>query len=301
MRLNLDALYVLDAIARKGSFAAAADELHRVPSALTYTIKKLEQDLDVELFDRSGHRAQLTAAGAELLAEGRHVLRAAQELESRIKRIATGWEGQLRIAVDDIVPWAGIYDLVEAFYAGASGTRLRLMSEVYGGSWDALFAERADLVIGAPGDAPAGGGYSTFELGRVEFVFVVAPSHPLASAAEPISNETVLQHRAVSVADSSRQLPPRTSGLLSGQDVLTVPNLAAKRAAQCRGLGAGYLPRFIAAADIAAGRLVEKAVVEGKPAIQLFVAWRTNCQGQALEWFLARLRQPDCIAGLLKT
>jgi len=61
-KLSLDALLVLDAIARKGSFAAAAEELHRVPSAITYTVQKLEQDLDVQLFDRSGHRARLTRA-----------------------------------------------------------------------------------------------------------------------------------------------------------------------------------------------------------------------------------------------
>ena len=57
MKLSLDGLLVLDAIARKGSFAAAAEELHRVPSAITYTVQKLEQDLGVTLFDRSGHRA----------------------------------------------------------------------------------------------------------------------------------------------------------------------------------------------------------------------------------------------------
>ena len=42
MRISIDALLVLDAIERKGSFAAAAHELHRVPSALTYSVQKLE-------------------------------------------------------------------------------------------------------------------------------------------------------------------------------------------------------------------------------------------------------------------
>ncbi|MGH8601011.1 MAG: LysR family transcriptional regulator, partial [Burkholderiales bacterium] len=97
MRLSLDALLVLDAIDRKGSFATAADELHRVPSAITYAVQKLEQDLDVVLFNRSGHRAQLTPAGRELLDSGRHLLRAAEELECRVKRVATGWETELRI------------------------------------------------------------------------------------------------------------------------------------------------------------------------------------------------------------
>lgn len=60
MRLSLEALETLDAIAEQGSFARAAESLHRVPSALTYTVKKLESDLGVTLFDRSGQRARLT-------------------------------------------------------------------------------------------------------------------------------------------------------------------------------------------------------------------------------------------------
>ena len=81
MRISLEALHVLDAIDRKGSFAAAATELNRVPSAVTYTIQQLEQDLDVLLFDRRGHRAVMTTAGQALLQEGRRLLAAAGEIE----------------------------------------------------------------------------------------------------------------------------------------------------------------------------------------------------------------------------
>ncbi|MDD2725288.1 MAG: LysR family transcriptional regulator [Methylovulum sp.] len=52
----LDALEVLAAIDRKGSFAAAAQDLFRVPSAISYTIQKLEQDLDVVLFRKEGRK-----------------------------------------------------------------------------------------------------------------------------------------------------------------------------------------------------------------------------------------------------
>src|SRR5215207_4965169 len=103
MRLSLDALQVLDAIDRKGSFAGAADELHRVPSAITYSVKQLEDGLGVPLFDRRGHRAVLTAAGRELLAEGRRLLRAAADLECRVQQVAKGWEAELRIAVDTLI------------------------------------------------------------------------------------------------------------------------------------------------------------------------------------------------------
>jgi len=293
--LTLDALQVLDSIERKGSFAAAAAELYRVPSAMTYAVHKLEQDLGVTLFDRSGHRARLTAAGEELLKEGRHILRAASELECRVKRVATGWETELRIAYDDIIPIDAIYGLVEDFYRdnrADGGTRLRLAAEVLAGCWDALVSGRADLVIGAVGEGPPGGGYSARQLPlNVEMIFVVAPQHPLAKAPEPLRAGDILAHRAISVADSSRDLPTRTVGLLSGQDVLTVPTMRAKAAAQIRGLGVGYLPLHLALPELEAGRLVKKQIEDPRPAMAYYTAWHANQPGKALRWFVKRIEE----------
>lgn len=298
MRLTLDALIVLDAIDRHGSFAAAAEALHRVPSAITYAVQKLEEDLDVPLFDRSGHRALLTAAGRELLREGRRLLDAAGELESRVKRVATGYEVELRIAVDDIIPLAPLLPVLAEFYAEHCGTRLRLLTEVYGGTWDALFSDRADLAIGVPADGPAGG-FGVRPIGEIRWQFVVAPRHPLAAAPEPVPAQEIQRHRAVSVADSSRLLPPRTAGLLTGQDVFTVPSLPAKLAAQVAGLGVGYLPHAIAQREAAAGRLVIKQVEELRPNQLVSIAWRTANRGKALAWFLKRLDDPALLASLI--
>jgi len=299
MRLTLDALAVLDAIDRKGSFAAAAEALHRVPSAITYTIQKLEQDLGVKVFDRAGHRATLTEAGRELLREGRHLLRATEELECRVRRVATGWEAELRIALDDIIPVAVLLPMVADFYAEQHGTRIRIASEVLAGVWDALWSGRADLAIGAPGDGPPGGGYATRPLGSLEFVFAVSPEHPLARMPEPLRAEDILEHRSVSAADSSRNLPPRTTGILSGQDVLTVSDMQSKLLAQRMGLGVGYLPRRAAEEEAAAGRLVIKAVEEPKTPTTLHLALRTNHEGKALRWFLERLEDPAGIRAAL--
>jgi DNA-binding transcriptional LysR family regulator len=289
MRLTLDALIVLDSIDRKGSFAAAAGELHRVPSAMTYAVQKLEQDLDVLLFDRRGHRAQLTEAGRELLREGRHLLQAASELESRVRRVATGYEVELRIAVDDVIPMERLHPLFRKFYDQACGTRLRILVEVFGGAWDALVSGRADLVIGAPGEGPSGGGYSTRPLVSLEWLFVVAPTHPLAKVPEPI----------LPAADSSRNLPPRTSGLLSGQDVLTVPDMRHKIAFQRAGLGIGYVPAHMVRAELEDGRLVAKQVLETKPGMTLLTAWRTADKGKALRWFLKELEDGKLRESLL--
>lgn len=299
MRLTLDALTVLDAIDRKGSFAAAAEELYRVPSAVTYAVQKLEQDLDVLLFDRSGHRAQLTEAGRQLLSEGRHLLYAAVELETRVKRVATGYEVELKIAIDDIVPMERLYPLFREFYAEECGTRLRLLSEVYGGAWDALVTRRADLVIGAPGEGPAGGGYVTRPLGAVQWQFMVAPAHPLARTPEPLKPEDILKHRSIAAADSSRNLPPRTSGLLSGQDVLTVPDIRYKIEFQCAGLGVGYLPVHMVRKQVQSGQLVVKQTLEPKPGVSMLIAWRSADRGKALRWFIDRLEDRKLVDGLL--
>ena len=299
MRLSLEALEVLDAIDRNGSFASAASELHRVPSAITYSVRQLEEALGIDLFDRKGHRAVLTPAGRELLAQGRRLLSAAADLECRVQQVAKGWESELRIAVDTIVGMEKLYRQVEAFYREATGTRLRLSSEVLGGTWDALASGRADLVIGASGDPPAGRNYATRLIGRVEMVFAAAPFHPICAEPLPLVDATILRHRAVSIADTSRLLPPRTVGLLSGQDTLTVPSMEAKAAAQVAGLGVGFLPRWVAEREALAGRLRVLPVAGARPGADALSAWRPGEEGRALQWFVSRLEDPLIAAELL--
>lgn len=296
MKLSLESLRIIDIIDRRGSFAAAAVALDRVPSALTYAVRKLEDDLDVLLFDRSGHRARLTAAGLELLDEGRKLLRAADELEQRIKRTASGWETELRIVVDSVIPFRKMLPLVAAFDAEGSGTRLRFSNEVLSGVWETLLDGRADLAIGAAYDGPdtvnMSGQFRTRMLGAVDWVFAVAPGHALANAQEPLEPDTIAAHRIVAVGDSGRGLPSVNAGLLSGQQTLTVPSLDAKLAAQLAALGCGHLPRSLATPWLASGALIEKRTVEPKPAGGARIAWRANARGKCLKWFLARLADP---------
>jgi DNA-binding transcriptional LysR family regulator len=298
MALTLEALEVLEAIDRRGSFAAAAIELDRVPSAVTYTVRRLEEALDVLLFDRKGRRARFTPAGRELLERGRALLAEAAAIEQRVQRVATGWESELRIAVDTIVPLARVWPLVDRFYTecqarDAAHTRLRLSQEVLGGAWDALAEGRVDLVLGAPGDAPPGGGYRTRLMAEVPMVFVVAPRHPLAAAPEPLPEAAILPHRAVVAADSSRRLPPRTVGLLTGQDTLTVPDLPSKLAAQVAGLGCGAMPWYLAADDVAAGRLVVKTLEVPRAPSRVQAAWREARPGRALAWWIDAIASTD--------
>ncbi len=299
MKISLDLLQVLDAIDRHGSFTAAAAALYRVPSALSHAVAKLEGDLGVDLFTREGRKATLNEAGRTLLDDGRHLLRAADELERRVRRIADGWEAELRIAIDAIVPVERLFPTLAAFYAAGHGTQIRLNGEVLGGTWDALATGRADLAIGAPGDAPSRSGIATHPLGAgSDFVFAIAPDHPLASWGGPIPTSELLRHRAVVVADTSQELVARTVGVLEGQDTLRVPDIRAKLSAQIAGLGIGHLPHWLAAPEIAAGRLVERQLSEPRRPTPHHLAWRSRHGGKALAWFVGELTQEKTLLHL---
>jgi DNA-binding transcriptional LysR family regulator len=94
------------------------------------------------------------------------------------------------------------------------------------------------------------------------------------------------------VADSSRDLPPRNSGIPSGPDSLTVSTLQGKLEAQAAGLGVGYLPAHLAAPVIAAGRLLPLEVEEPRPKSRMYFAWRPRDAGKALKWWVAKLEDP---------
>ena len=311
--LTPDALAMIDAIARNGSFAAAARELGKVPSALTYSVRQLEEALDVLLFDRSSRQARPTAAGSELLVEGRRLLAQLDAVAHRVRRVASGWEAELTLAIDGVMSRITVFELCEAFFAleppAGPPTRLRLRSEILAGTWEALTSGLADLALGCNADAaPPGGGISALPLGELEFVFVVAPHHALAKAQEPVADSEIVRHRAIAVADSAQRVAPLTINLLPGQDVLTVATIPAKIEAQLRGLGCGFLAEPMVREHVRAGHLVTRRVQRARPTARMLYAWRSPVAGdglpappgRALRWWLEQLERPATRQALLE-
>jgi len=155
-RLTLEGLEIVDAIDRKVRFRRRADVLHKVPSTISYTVAKLEADLGVALFRRSGPRIEITEVGRELLREGRLLLHAASDLECKVKRVASGWENSFQLAIDSLISTESLIPLIADFYKVADATAPRIGEEVLTGTWESLLEMRSDLVI-ATGPGPAGG------------------------------------------------------------------------------------------------------------------------------------------------
>ena len=301
--LTPDARAMLQAIDAAGSFAAAARAMGMVPSALTYRVRQIEDALDVLLYDRSSRQAKLTPAGAELLQQGGYLLLQLDAVANRVKRVATGWEPQLTIAVDTVISRGTVMELCESFFSLDPPTRIKLRDETLTGTLEALTSGQADLALGVALDAANVAGIQGKPLGSMEFVYVVAPHHPLAGAAEPLSDAVIQQHRAVAVADSLQRGAGATFGLLTGQDVFTVGTMHAKLDAQLRGLGGGYLPLCMAGAYIETGRLVVKQTERPQRQVPLSFAWRgatASTQGRALQWWLQQMESPATRAALLE-
>lgn len=287
--ITLELLETLDAIDRRGSFAAAADELNRVPSALSYSIQKYEESLGLSIFVRQGRKSVFTPAGRLLLEQGRQLLNAAGLLAEDVRTLATGWEPRIKIAVDTLISMEGVMKVIARFLDDHPGVEIDLCEEVLGGTWEALIQDRVQLLIGAPEPRPAGQGIRAELLGTMERVFAVSAGHPLLAAGRPLTSADVARHRLVIVHDSSRTSVPLSVRLLNDDRHFYVQNVAQKIAAQKAGIGVGFLPKHLIRSELAEGSLVVVAV-EGVDLHDRFhLAWKISNKGQGLRRLAAML------------
>ncbi|XBS69360.1 LysR family transcriptional regulator [Acerihabitans sp. KWT182] len=285
--LTLEALRVMDAIDRRGSFASAADELGRVPSALSYTMQKLEEELDVVLFDRSGHRTKFTNVGRMLLERGRILLEAADKLTTDAEALARGWETHITLVTEALVPSEKLFPLIEKL-AHKANTQVSITTEVLAGAWERLEQGRADIVIAPDLHFRASSEINSRKLYSILNVYVASPDHPIHHEPEPLSEATRVKYRGIAIADTARERPVLTVQLLDKQQRLTVSSMHDKYQALLAGLGVATMPYSLVAEDIAAGRL---RVVSPEYSVQsdIIMAWRRDSMGEAKSWFLREI------------
>jgi len=285
--LTLEALRVMDAIDRRGSFAAAADELGRVPSALSYTMQKLEEELDVVLFDRSGHRTKFTNVGRMLLERGRVLLEAADKLTVDAEALARGWETHITIVCEALSPAAQLFPLIEKLALKAN-TQVSLITEVLAGAWERLEQGRADIVIAPDMHFRSSTEINSRKLYKLVSVYVAAPDHPIHLEAEPLSDVSRVKYRGIAVADTARERPVLTVQLLDKQQRLTVSSIEEKRKALLAGLGVATMPYPMVEKDIEEGRL-RVVSAEYNRETDIIMAWRRDSMGEAKAWFLREI------------
>ncbi|MCW2255015.1 DNA-binding transcriptional LysR family regulator [Providencia alcalifaciens] len=289
------ALEVIDAVARTGSFSSAAEELHRVPSAISYTVKQVEGWLAVPIFERRHRDVILTEAGEIFIKQSRSVIKKMIQTRHQCQQAANGWRGQFSIAVDCIVKPQRTQQLILDFYRHFPDIELYIHPEVFNGVWDALADERVDVAIGATRASPIGERYSFRDMGFMSWLCVASPNHPLAQLEGKLTDDQMRAYPSLCLEDTSRNLPKRDTWALDNQRRLVVPFWENGIACLVNELCVGMVPEHRAAPLCQENKLVQLQLTQPFPPSPCCLTWVEKNTSPALSWLLDYLGDSETL------
>jgi DNA-binding transcriptional LysR family regulator len=241
---------VLSAVVELGSYAKAADALHRSQPAVSYAIANLQESLGVKLLEIQGRRAVLSAHGDTLLKRARSVLREFETVERLAQVLKQGWEPRLRLVVDAAFPRARLLEIVSEAQSRCADTQLQLEDAVLSGAEEAITEGTADVVVTT---AVPPGALGTW-LMDVTFVAVANPSHELFALGRELTAEDLEHHTQAVVRDSGR-LHSRDAGWPGSNTRCTVTSVETSLALVRAGLAFAWLPEHVVASSVGADEL----------------------------------------------
>jgi DNA-binding transcriptional LysR family regulator len=147
LRITLEQWEALVAVVDAGTYAKAAQRLHKSQSTVTYAVQKLESLLGVKAFEIRGRRAVLTRTGELLQRRARIVLDEARGLERASHLVSAGWEAEITVAADIVFPYWLLLQCFDRFGNESPHTRIELIESVLAGTTEAILDGRADIAI----------------------------------------------------------------------------------------------------------------------------------------------------------
>lgn len=281
-------------VAESQSFSRAAELLHKTPAAISYRIKMLEENIGTRLLMRTTRNVTLTPAGNHLLERCRQWLQWSEGMPDELRQINDGVENQVNIVVNNLMYNAvAAARLLSWLNQRFPFTQFNISRQVYMGVWDALLYDDFQLAIGATGSESLSNTIGLLPFGEVNWVFVIAPEHPLAKNNGLLTERMLRPFPAINIEDTSRNLTRRVAWLLSGQKEIKVPNMKTKLECHLHGLGIGFLPKNVCQPYIDSGRLVTKPVENKRPPSQLSLAWRKEGCGKVVREIVDLFKRND--------
>ena len=269
--MTYDQLVAFVAVATEGSFTAASASLHKSQPAISKLVKNLEDELRLQLFDRTEYRATLTHAGRLFFERAVTLLDSTRDLESFGAALAATPEPPLRLSVDAVAPLAPIIEVLKTLQLEHPSARIELDISHQAGVADAL--READIVITTLVDIDPGA-LEVCPFDTVRIIPVVHADHPLARAGSPAPAQLLRDYAQVVLRSSRRELP-RSINVLRGGLRWRVSDVAAKKELILRGAGWGGLPEHWVAAELEAGTLATLSIEEfDTPALALHLVRR---------------------------
>ncbi len=273
-RITLDQWRSLVAVVDAGTYAKAADTLHKSQSSVTYAVQKIQELLRVQAFEIHGRRAVLTPTGELLCRRARLLLDEADRLERAASKASAGWESEITLAMEVVFPTWLVLECLHAFGEESPQTRIELIETVTGsgpsGLLDALVEGRVDLAL-TP-HIPSG--FNGEPLMQVRAIPVAHPDHPLHKLDRELTPRDLRKHRQLVVRDTATQRD-KESPLLNADQRWTVSNMPTSIGAACRGYGFAWLPAAKIRDELAAGTLKPLPLRGGaERMIQMYLVFR---------------------------
>lgn len=288
--LTLDQIEVLLAVVDHGSFTAAARALKRTQGGVSYHVQRLEEQLGIAVFDRSGRRPRLTEAGAVVVREAEAIRADLRRLRQVAAGLGRGLEARVLLAMDVLFDPTRLAALLRAFQLTFPSVDVAIETGIADEPAERVRGGAATLCVGP---TQAAVDLTAHPCGTLDLVLVVAPDHPLARLDRPVAVEDLRRYPnlVLPTRESSRPFVRSTHARLRRWRVAD----SYMRHELVRG-GAGWsrLPRHQIAGDLAAGRLVVpdlSALPEGLLQVPLSVAYHPERPpGPAGRWWVERLR-----------
>lgn len=259
-KISLDQWAALRAVVEEGSFAKAAERLNKSQSSVSYSLGLLNQQLPVAALQLSGRKAELTAAGQVFYRQACQLLDAAMALEEGASRLAQGWEAEVTLALDALVPLQPVLEACCVLARENPATRVRLLETSLSGTDEALLSRQCQIAI-MPRVPP---GFWPIPLGVISMVPVVSVKHPLAQCVDAISHEDLRRYRQIVLRDTGVKRE-QDAGWLGAEQRLTTSHFATSLAAVMAGLGFAFLPAHWVAEALAQGQVCLLQLNDAEP------------------------------------
>jgi DNA-binding transcriptional LysR family regulator len=250
LAMEIRHLRTIVAVARHGSLTKAGDELFLTQSAISQQIRRLEEELGVEVFHRTSRRVQLTPEGRVIHAHAQRVLAAVDALHGDVEELTGLLSGQLRIG--GMYP-TGPYDLfamLAGFRAAHPGVAIHMVEGTQDDILAALRADELDCAFTALDPDTLGAEYEVALLGTDELVAAVPLGHPLAREArvtyEQLAGEDLIAYRENSALRRRLERKMADHGV-APRNAFICTEMGAVRALASKGLGVAVIPRSVAA------------------------------------------------------
>ncbi len=251
-RTTLEQWRMLRAVVEHGGFAQAAAAIHKSQSTINHAVHKLQDQLGLPLLEVVGRKAQLTEAGQLMLRRAGQLLDQAKALEAVAESLAAGTEAEIRVAIDEVYPYAYLAAALETVSTEFPNTRVQLREVVLSGGPELLLSGAVDLLVA--GEVPPG--FIGQPIMQALFLPVAHVDHPLHQLQRPLSLQDLARHRQLVIRDSALEAS-RDSGWLGAEQRWTVSHVATSVDMIERGLGFAWLPASRAEPGLAAGILRE--------------------------------------------